>query len=130
MDVFAVWFSMLPMDTPGTFPDARRTMPDPRVVHFWDRNKVTGRWFKENVTPDYSRKIIWDVYYLYGSQAEWSKIPQPLIVWGRTIMDKRQELQNQISLLAAQNAQHAGNYPSSQEELACDDLVYWLARCF
>jgi len=100
VDVYAIWFSMLPWDTPAAFPGAQRTMPDHRVTHLWDRHRVVGRWFKENVTPDYAGKIIWDVYYLYGSEAEWRSIPQPLVAWGRTIMDKRQELVKQIPLLA------------------------------
>ena len=99
VDVYAIWFSMLPWNTPAAFPGAQRTMPDHRVTHLWDRYKVAGRWFKENVTPDYPGKIIWDAYYLYGSEAEWSNIPKPLIVWGRTIMEKRQELAKQIPSL-------------------------------
>jgi hypothetical protein len=130
MDVYAIWFSMLPGDTPAAFPGAQRMMPDRRVVHLWDTHRLAGKWFKESVTPDYAGRIIWDVYYLYGSEAEWGNIPQPLILWGRTIMDKRQELLNQISLLAVGNAQHASYHPSSQEELPCVDTLYWSARCF
>jgi hypothetical protein len=101
IDVYVIWFSMLPGDSRASFPMARQLMPDHRVIHFWDPNKVAGRWFKENITPDYRGKIIWDAYYLYGSEAEWRKIPEPVISWGRTIMDKRQELLSQIRTLAA-----------------------------
>jgi len=102
IEVYAVWFSMLPGDSPAAFPGVQRTMPDHRVIHLWDRYKVAGHWFKENITPDYPGKIIWDVYYLYGSEAEWSNIPQPLIGWGRTIMDKRQDLLSEIPALATE----------------------------
>ena len=91
---------MLPGDTPAAFPTARQRMTDPRVIHFWDENKLAGRWFKENVVPDYGARIIWDAYFLYGLEAEWRKIPQPMIRWGRTIMDKREELLREITLLA------------------------------
>jgi hypothetical protein len=100
MEVYAIWFSMLPGDSPSAFPGIQRTMPDHRVVHFWDRSKTAGRWFKENITPDYPGKIIWDAYYLYGSDSEWSNIPQPLTGWGRTIMDKRQKLLTEIPALS------------------------------
>jgi hypothetical protein len=99
IEVYAIWFSMLPGDTPAAFPGAKRLMPDRRVIHFWDKNKAAGYWFKENITPNYTRKIIWDAYYLYGSEAEWGNIPQPLISWGRTIMEQRQELLSEIQLL-------------------------------
>jgi len=103
IDVYAIWFSMLPGDSPAAFPMARQLMPDHRVIHFWDKSKVAGSWFKENITPDYGGKIMWDAYYLYGSEAEWYKIPQPLISWGRTIMEKRQELLSEIRLLAVKD---------------------------
>jgi hypothetical protein len=97
--VYSIWFSMLPGDTPLAFPSAQKTMPDARVVHFWDGKKIAGRWFKENLIPDYPGKIMWDAYYLYGPEAEWKNIPGPLMIWGRAIMDKRQELLKESSLL-------------------------------
>jgi hypothetical protein len=100
IQVYSIWFSMLPWDSPLAFPSARKTLSDPRVAHFWDKEKMAGRWFKENVTPDYQGKVIWDTYYLYGPEAEWGGTPQPMLIWGRTIMDKRQELSQEVSLLA------------------------------
>jgi hypothetical protein len=97
--VYSIWFSMLPGDTPLAFASAQKTMPDPRVAHFWDGQKIAGRWFKENLTPDYPGRIMWDAYYLYGPEAQWKTLPGPLMIWGRTIMDKRQELLKESSLL-------------------------------
>jgi hypothetical protein len=101
IQIYSIWFSMLPWDSPLAFPSAQKTMSDPRVTHFWDKEKIAGRWFKENVTPDYQGKVIWDVYYLYGPEAEWGSTPQPLLIWGRTIMGNSQELSQEISRLAS-----------------------------
>jgi len=106
IQVYSIWFSMLPWDSPLAFPSAQKTMSDPRVTHFWDKEKIAGRWFKQNVTPDYQGKVIWDVYYLYGPEAEWGSTPQPLLIWGRTIMGKSQELSQEISRLAGEKIEN------------------------
>jgi len=97
--VYAIWYEMYPGDSPKAFPSARKTMPDPRVEHYWDKKKETGRWFKTNVPSDYKKPIMWDAYYLYDAGAEWGDTPQPLVSYGRTLLETRKELLKQISLL-------------------------------
>ena len=73
-------------------------MIDPRVIHLWDEEKIAGQWFAEHV-EDYDG-IVWDIYYLYGSEANWELIPQPLVGSGFTVWGKREELQMRlVSLL-------------------------------
>lgn len=103
--VYAVWFEMMPADSPAAFPAAKELLPDPRVTHFWDDQKAAGRWFKENISPEYQKNVQWDAFYLYGAEAEWKKTPQPLIVSGRTILKKSADLERGISLLPEQQAQ-------------------------
>jgi len=95
LNVYAVWLPML-------WRDARRewngnTMPDPRVTHFWDGEAEVGQWFAKKV--DGYPGIAWDVYYLYGPEATWETIPQPLLDSGRTIYAERERLRQQIEAL-------------------------------
>ena len=98
--VYAIWYEMYPGDSPKAFPSARKTMPDTRVEHYWDKKKETGRWFKVNVPSNYKKAIMWDAYYLYDADAEWGATPQPLVSYGRTLLGTRKELLKQISILA------------------------------
>jgi hypothetical protein len=97
--VYAIWYEMYPGDSPKAFPSAKKIMPDARVTHYWDKKKVTGRWFKENVPSSYDKPIMWDAYYLYDANAAWGGKLEPLVSQGRTILETRKELLKQIALL-------------------------------
>jgi len=73
------------------------TMPDPRVMHFWDGEHVIGQWFAKQV--DGYEGIAWDVYYLYGPDATWESVPSPMIGSGSTIFGESQTLKTQVSAL-------------------------------
>jgi hypothetical protein len=99
LQVYAVWYEMLPGDSKAAFPAAKKTMPDARVAHYWDKKKTAGRWFKTNVPSTFNKPVQWDVYYLYDSNAKWEKTPGPLVSTGRTLIETRKELLRQVSLL-------------------------------
>lgn len=101
IQVYAVWFSMLASDTPAAFPVARKVIPDRRVVHYWDSARNVGKWFKEAVPSNFEGPIQWDAFYLYSADAVWTDKPQPQLVWGRTILQARQRLVDQIAALAS-----------------------------
>ena len=93
--VYAVWLPML-------WGDAREewngtTMPDPRVIHFWDGERQVGIWFAENVEG--YRGVSWDTYFLYGPDATWETIPTSLVGSGGTIYDQRETLRSQVAEL-------------------------------
>jgi hypothetical protein len=91
--VYAVWLPMLWADARTMWNGT--TMPDPRVIHFWDGETVVGQWFAKQV--DGYQGIAWDVYYLYGPDATWESVPSPLIGSGSTIYSERQALKMQVS---------------------------------
>ena len=74
-----------------------RTLPDPRVVHFWDGEHVVGKWFAREV--DGYQGIAWDVYYLYGPDATWETVPSALSGSGGTIYRERETLKSQLLML-------------------------------
>lgn len=73
------------------------TMPDIRVTHFWDGNRLAGQWFAKQV--DGYEGIAWDAYYLYGPDANWKTVPSPLVSSGGTIYGERQALKTQLETL-------------------------------
>ena len=73
------------------------TMPDHRVMHFWDGERVIGQWIAKEI--DGYEGISWDSYYLYGPDAVWESIPVPLVSSGGTIYDEREGLKLQVSTL-------------------------------
>lgn len=96
--VYAVYFEMVAADEGARArvrPD--ELLNDPRVVSFWDEDKLVGRWYDENVTklgeqekvPD---RIEWDSFFVYGPSAEWGEKPPRVRVWGRPLHRERERL--------------------------------------
>ena len=73
------------------------SMPDIRVIHYWDGNLQIGQWFAKNV--DGYDGVAWDVYYLYGPDATWQTVPAPLVGSGVTIYGERKALEMQVHTL-------------------------------
>ena len=73
------------------------TMPDTRVMHFWDGELKVGQWFAKEV--DGYEGTAWDVYYLYGPDATWETIPAPLAGSAGTIYGERETLLMQVDTL-------------------------------
>lgn len=95
--VYTVWLEMLAGDRRSAWdPDL---MPDPRVEHYWDADWAAGRWFAEKVLG--FEGIAWDVYFLYGPEADWADAPAPLISSGFTVIGKSDQLFNDITPLLA-----------------------------
>ena len=93
--VYAVWLPMLRSDAREEWNGT--TMPDPRVMHFWDGETAIGQWFAEQVEG--YRGISWDAYYVYGPDATWEDIPSSLVASGGTIYAERETLRTQLNAL-------------------------------
>lgn len=75
---------------------AVKTIPDLRAIHYWDKKKLIGKWFKDNVTTQYEGDILWDATILFGPEATWDDTPKPMVHYGRTILHKAEELKSNI----------------------------------
>ena len=69
VEVYAVWFSMVATD------ERERWLPelldDPRVRHFWDEEKVAGRWFAANdeaLGVEFAGETLWDVFFVFPAR--------------------------------------------------------------
>ena len=72
---------------------------DPRVKHFWDEQKLVGKWFSATVL--HHQGTTWDFYALYGPDATWGSTPPQAMSQGGTIITKRDQLRAAILPLLA-----------------------------
>jgi mercuric reductase len=45
---------------------------------------------------DYPREIVWDAYLLFGPDATWQNVPEPLISWGTPVYHRRHKLKSEL----------------------------------
>jgi hypothetical protein len=91
--VYAIWFNMFPGDARSKWRSDLLT--DSRVTHWWDDEKVVGRWYQEHASSlrskltkesDWNGEILWDAYILYSPNAHWNDVPNGVVHFGRTIV--------------------------------------------
>jgi hypothetical protein len=91
VQVYAVWFNMLPNDSRGGRP--ADILTDARVEQFWDEHHVLGTAFAP--LDNWQWGVLWDAYFLYAPQTRWKPSalspPEPVST-GRTIFSTREEL--------------------------------------
>jgi hypothetical protein len=73
--VYAIWVNKLFGDARNRWDAAGLT--DPRVVHLWDADDVSGGWLAGNVAGYQGSD--WDTYLLFGPEATWTGQPAPLL---------------------------------------------------
>jgi len=94
--VYTIWFNMLPTDHRNRW--SSKVLSDSRVTHLWDQQRLTGILYGQHT--NYPGNIAWDVFYLYGPEAEWIDVlPSPLLSSGYTIISKRVILKESITPL-------------------------------
>lgn len=76
--VYVVWVPSLPADTDESVPDATTKIPDERASHYWDEEGALKVAYQKVMAMD---KPAWDVYYVYGREAEWKEEPPQPDYW-------------------------------------------------
>lgn len=90
---------MLPTDSRTRWAWTGGVLTDQRVAHFWDEQKVVGRWFAAHDPESADSGVVWDAYYLYGPDAHWANSPEPLLSTGATVRAELDELKNKLQPL-------------------------------
>ena len=96
--VYAIFFEIVAGDKSAKYEvDPRELLDDPRVTHFWDERRLSGRWFDENVTRLGKRtgeegRIEWDTFILYDEKVEWTDEPPRTVSWGRPVIQEKSRL--------------------------------------
>jgi hypothetical protein len=76
--VYSVWVPILPSDVKLTVGRATKSLPDPRVTHYWDGEGELVKSYAPVLGLD---EQAWDVYLLYDKVAEWQDTPPKPIYW-------------------------------------------------
>lgn len=102
--VYAVWFNVLPTDSLGQWNP--KILSDGRATEFWDAEGALGEWFGDNRDQMgfgfFGDATVWDAGFLFGPEATWEKIPQPLEQFGRTIIADRDALRRSLEAIWAE----------------------------
>ena len=70
---------------------------DPRARHFWDEQRVVGRWLAEaGVGEPPSSGVVWDAYFLFGPDAVWDERPAPLAGRGAPVVSSTDALERDL----------------------------------
>ena len=67
--MYVVWVPSLPADNESRVPAATTKLPDERVGHYWDEKGALKVAYQHTLKMD---EPAWDVYYVYGRDAEWT----------------------------------------------------------
>ena len=94
--VYAVWFDVLSGDDRSRWNSD--LLDDPRVIEYWDDTQTIGRWFanQDSLNQKVIGPVAWDIFYLFGPDAQWTSVPSPLISSGKTILGEREHLEATI----------------------------------
>ena len=94
--VYVIWFSMLPTDARSRWNWSGGILDDPRVLHYWDEKKKAGRFYagKDPETDD--PDVVWDTFYLYGSDARWLDKPDRELATGASVRSEFESLKNTL----------------------------------
>jgi hypothetical protein len=96
--VEAVWFRNLWTDARFLWPSS--ALDGPRVMNFWDADKIAGKWYAANLTQR-RKGVEWDTWILYAPGKTFS---DPPLAWGHTIVGSRERLRNALEELQKASA--------------------------
>lgn len=83
VEVFVVWSGQVG-GRPRHVSEAAALMPDPRARHYWDGGRVVGAAFQSLSVEDREFRLAdeaWDVWLLFGPDAEWTADGPPEPAW-------------------------------------------------
>jgi hypothetical protein len=75
---YIVWLPIFGGDFKGASQELSKSFPDKRLSYFLDPDSLTGELWKPVLKLD---DIAWDVYLLYGPDAQWGKEPPAPDYW-------------------------------------------------
>lgn len=72
---------MIPSDRSGPAEESASKLKAAGIASFWDAKRDLGREFANVVTLPGNRKVAWDIYFLFGPDADWNDKPPTPIFW-------------------------------------------------
>ena len=87
---------MIPTDARSRWNSTGGILEDPRVLHYWDDKKKVGRFYAGKDPESYDPDVVWDTFYLYGSDAKWIEKPDHELATGMTVRSEFDTLKNAL----------------------------------
>ena len=78
MRAYLIWQPILNSDNRVSAERRANEFPHEKFTHYWDSNSATGNLWKDVL---HLRETAWDVYILYGGNAEWTTDPPDPDLW-------------------------------------------------
>jgi len=99
--VYAVWLPMLGGEQRSDWDGG--PLVERRVSHYWDGDRVLGRWLADRETGDVGSpgSVVWDAYFLFGPDARWNEEPTDLLAAGAPIIGETDNLGSEARRLLA-----------------------------
>jgi hypothetical protein len=90
--VYAVWLPMLAGEQRSDWDGG--PLVEGRVSHYWDGDRVLGRWLADHETGGVGREggVVWDAYFLFGPDARWDDEPTDPLAAGAPIIGETGKL--------------------------------------
>jgi hypothetical protein len=79
IDVLVVWIPAIAGDDYAAANRAVNKIPDERARHYWDGSQGLGEAFAPVL--GIRSRMAWDVYLLFGADADWGEIPPAPAEW-------------------------------------------------
>jgi hypothetical protein len=93
--VIAIWLPMLGGDSRSAWDS--HVLDDPRVVSFWDGDRIAGTWFADRQLGGLGGPgIVWDAYYAFSKTATWKERPTQLVAADSDIIDHTTALEREF----------------------------------
>ena len=94
--MIAIWLPMLGGDSRSAWDS--HVLDDPRVVSFWDGDRIAGKWFAERQLGGLGGPggIVWDAYFAFRQNADWKSEPTELLAAGSDIIDHTDALEHRF----------------------------------
>ena len=94
--MIAIWLPILGGDSRSAWDS--HVLDDPRVVSFWDGDRIAGKWFAEHSTGGLGTPggVVWDAYLAFPKHARWQNEPPTVVASGSDIIDNTSRLDSQF----------------------------------
>jgi hypothetical protein len=76
--IFLVWTPVQPQDNRAAADEARSLLPDARVLHYWDNNRMLSQNYRRVLPLAADCRTAWDVYLLYNRGVKWGEFIPPV----------------------------------------------------
>ncbi len=80
-------------------PEAVAEFSDRGFTQYWDDEKAVGREFKARIIQEFNGDVARDVYVLFDDGATWANADHHVVSWGDTVMDKADQLFDDLERL-------------------------------